>query len=58
MPNHAPVFAALVWNIAVAFWDKLRVAFVAKVSISEGLTVVKFPLLPKNHAMFLRVCLP
>ena len=45
-------------NIAVAFWGKLRVAFVAKSSISEGLPNAEFPLLPKNQAVFLRVCLP
>jgi hypothetical protein len=45
-------------NIAVAFWDKLRVATVAKIFISEGLPDEKFPLLSKNHVVSLRVSLP
>ena len=51
-----------IWHIqnynAVAFWDKLRVATVAKISISEGLPDEKFPLLSKNHVASLMVCLP
>ena len=39
-------------NIAVAFWGKLRVASVAKSSISEGLPNAQFPLLSKKHVVF------